>query len=120
MTEINQVAERFVTQMAATGIGICRCDDHELYGWLLRWFNPKAEVSEGDLDALTELMPLPAKQDQAFSHDLSDLLFLSQPVSDSDQGVWWFDDLPHRAITVDALRRKPLPGHLYWRAAGWR
>ena len=111
VTEINQVAERFVTQMAATGIGICRCDDHELYGWLLRWFNPKAEVSEGDLDALTELMPLPAKQDRAFSHDLSDLLFLSQPVSDSDQGVWWFDALPHRAITVDALRRKPLPGH---------
>ncbi|MFA7554129.1 MAG: conjugative transfer ATPase [Spongiibacteraceae bacterium] len=111
VTEINQVAERFVTQMAATGIGICRCVDHELYAWLLRWFNPKAEVTAGDLDVLTELMSLPDKQDQAFSHDLSDLLFLSQPSSDSDHGVWWFDDLPHRAITVDALRRKPLPGH---------
>ena len=111
VTEINQVAERFVTQMAATGIGIYRCDDHELYAWLLRWFNPKAEVTAGDLDALTELMSLPDKQDQAFSHDLSDLLFLSQPSSDSENGVWWFDDLPHRAITVDALRRKPLPGH---------
>ena len=27
VAEINQVAERFVTQMAATGIGIRRCDD---------------------------------------------------------------------------------------------
>jgi conjugative transfer ATPase len=111
VTEINQVAERFVTQMAATGIGIRRCDDHELYAWLLRWFNPKAEVTEGDLDRLTELMSLPEKQERAFSHDLSDLLFLSQPSSDGGHGVWYFDDLPHRAITVDALRRKPLPGH---------
>ena len=111
VTEINQVAERFVTQMAATGIGIRRCDDHDLYAWLLRWFNPKAEVADGDLDRLTELMELPENQERAFSHDLSDLLFLSQPSSDGGHGVWYFDDLPHRAITVDALRRKPLPGH---------
>ena len=111
VTEINQVAERFVTQMAATGIGIRRCDDHDLYAWLLRWFNPKAEVTEGDLDKLTELMSLPERKDRVFSHDLSDLLFLSQPSSDGGHGVWYFDDMPHRAITVDALRRKPLPGH---------
>lgn len=111
VTEINQVAERFVTQMAATGIGVRRCDDNDLYAWLLRWFNPKAEVAEGDLDKLTELMSLPERKDRVFSHDLSDLLFLSQPSSDGGHGVWYFDDLPHRAITVDALRRKPLPGH---------
>ncbi|MEO1081500.1 MAG: conjugative transfer ATPase [Pseudomonadota bacterium] len=111
VTEINQVAERFVTQIAATGIGIRRCDDHDLYAWLLRWFNPKAEVADGDLDRLTELMELPEKQERAFSHDLSGLLFLSQPSSDGGHGVWYFDDLPHRSITVDALRRKPLPGH---------
>jgi conjugative transfer ATPase len=111
VTEINQVAERFVTQMVASGIGTRRCDDCDLYAWLLRWFNPKADVVQGDLDALIELLPLPAKKDQVFSHDLSDLLFLTHPESDKQHGVWWFDDLPHRVITVDALRRKPLPGH---------
>lgn len=111
VTEINQVAERFVTQMQAAGIGIRWCDDNDLYAWLLRWFNPKAEVTEGDLDKLTELMSLPDKASRSASHDLADLLFLSQPVSDAEHGVWWFDDLPHRAISVDALRRKPLPGH---------
>lgn len=111
VTEINQVAERFVTQMVASGIDTRRCGDSELYTWLLRWFNPKAEVVKGDLDALIELLPLPEKNDQAFSHDLSELLFLTQPESDKQHGVWWFDELPHRAITVDALRRKPLPGH---------
>lgn len=111
VTEINQVSERFVTQMVASGIGTRRCDDCDLYAWLLRWFNPKADVVQGDLDALIELLPLPEKKDQVFSHDLSELLFLTQPESDKQHGVWWFDELPHRAITVDALRRKPLPGH---------
>ena len=111
VTEINQVSERFVTQMVASGIGTRRCDDCDLYTWLLRWFNPSADVVQGDLDALIELLPLPEKKDQVFSHDLSELLFLTQPESDKQHGVWWFDELPHRAITVDALRRKPLPGH---------
>lgn len=111
VAEINQVAERFVTQMLATGIGIRRCTDHDLYAWLLRWFNPKAEITAGDLDALTELATLPEGNDRPFGHDLSQLLFLSQPESDSEHGVWWFDDMPHRAVTIDALRRKPLPGH---------
>lgn len=109
--EINQVAARFITQMAATGIGIQRCDDQDLYAWLLRWFNPQAEVCDGDLDALIAMLPLPKKEEKAFSHDLTDLAFLSQCVSDKEKGVWLFDDIPHRAITIDAIRRKPMPGH---------
>ena len=109
--EINQVAERFVTQMVASGIGIRRCNDQDLYAWLLRWFNPTADITGGDLDALTELTELPKPKDRPFGHDLSQLLFLSQPESDQEHGVWWFDDMPHRAIAVDALRRKPFPGH---------
>lgn len=111
VTEINQVAERFVTQMIATGIGIRRCDDQDLYAWLLRWFNPTADITGGDLDALTELTKLPKLEDRPFGHDLSQLLFLSQPESDQEHGAWWFDEMPHRAIAVDALRRKPFPGH---------
>ena len=111
VTELNQVAERFVTQMVATGIGIRRCNDQDLYAWLLRWFNPKADITDGDLDALTALAELPPPEERPFGHDLSQLLFLSQPESDHEHGVWWFDTMPHRAITVDALRRKPFPGH---------
>ena len=111
VTDINQVSERFVTQLLAAGIGIRRCSDHDLYAWLLRWFNPKADLTGGDLDALTTLAALPESSQRCFGHDLSQLLFLSQPESDGKHGVWWFDGMPHRAITVDALRRKPLPGH---------
>ena len=111
VTEINQVADCFVTQMLATGMTVRRCNDDDLNAWLVRWFNPRAEPTHGDVDVLTELMTLPSPSDRVFNHDLSSFLFLSQPVSDAENGVWWFDDLPHRAITVDALRRKPQPGH---------
>lgn len=109
--EVNQAAERFVTQMSATGIGIRRCSDHDLYAWLLRWFNPAAEATAGDLDALGELLSLPEKESKPFGYDLSEQLFLSQPKSDGEHGVWWLDDLPHKAIAIDALRRKPVYGH---------
>ncbi len=111
VAEISQVSERFVTQMQAAGIGIRLCSDQDIYTWLLRWFNPKAEVTDGDLDHLAALMKLPEKEDRTFGHDLSELLFLSTPSSCDDKGVWYFDDLPHRAISIDSLRRKPLPGH---------
>ncbi|MGS2722122.1 conjugative transfer ATPase [Porticoccus sp. GXU_MW_L64] len=112
VTEVNQVAERFVTQMQATGIPTTRCNDKDLYGWLLRWFNPAAEVTNGDLDELAHLVDLPESSAKPASHDLSDLLFLNKPESDARNGVWLFDGRPHRAISVDALRRKPSPGHL--------
>lgn len=111
VTDINRVAERFVTQLVATGIGVRRCTDHDLYAWLLRWFNPSAAIANGDLDELTDLMTLPESSERAFGHDLSQLLFLSQPECDSEHGVWWFDGMAHRATVVDALRRKPRPGH---------
>ena len=111
VTEINQVAERLAIQMEAAGIEVRRCDDNDLNAFLVRWFNPKAIPTQGDTDALSELMALPTKAQRTFSHDLSDLLFLSQPKSDSKNGVWWFDNMPHRAISIDSLRRKPIPGH---------
>ena len=68
-------------------------------------------MTAGDLDALSELMVLPEKSERAHSHDLADLMFLSLPSSCDKKGVWYFDDMAHRAISIDALRRKPLPGH---------
>ncbi len=110
--EINQVAEKFITQMQAAGIQIRRCGADDLYDWLLRWFNPKAAITQGDLDKLSALISYPPADQRPFGCDLSTLAMLSQPVSDAATGTWWFDDLPHRVITVDTLRRKPEIGHL--------
>lgn len=110
--ELNEVAEKFAAQMKASGVRIRRCDESDLYAWLVRWFNPKAEANGGDLDKLLATIPCPSKSEKVYGHDLSQLVMLSQPVSDAEHGLWWFDDLPHRVITVNELRRKPQVGHL--------
>lgn len=110
--ELNEVAEKFAAQMKASGVRIRRCGEADLYEWLIRWFNPKADINGGDLDKLLAMIPCPSKSEKVYGHDLSQLVMLSQPVSDADRGVWWFDGLPHRIITVNELRRKPQVGHL--------
>jgi len=110
--DINEVATKFLTQMKASGIQIKRCVDTDLYHWLIRWFNPSANVTNGDLEALIDRLSLPEQKDKPFGYDFSSLLMLSQPVSDNDNGVWWFDDIPHKSISIDAIRRKPVIGHL--------
>ncbi len=111
-TEVNEVAEKLVAQLQSTGIQVRRCGEADLYAWLLRWFNPRADITDGDLDRLAALVPCPTGDDKVFGHDLSALVMLSQPVSDRAQGAWLFDGMPHRAISIDALRRKPQVGHL--------
>ena len=106
VTEINQVAERLALQLKAAGIQSQRSTLDDLYGWMLAWFNPQTVTPQSDLQ-----VQLPASTEELPYHDITSLLFLSQPVSDKDNGVWWFDGMPHRAITVDALRRKPSIGH---------
>jgi len=39
-------------------------------------------------------------------------LFFRQPRSDTEHGVWWFDEQPHRVVTLDRLRSPPGIGHL--------
>lgn len=34
------------------------------------------------------------------------------PKADVENGVWWFDNRPHKAINIDRLRRAPTVGHL--------
>lgn len=112
VSEINEVAIKFLTQMQASGIKAKRCIDKDLYHWLTRWLNPAADVTNGDLDALIDTLSFPEKDDKPFGYDFSSMLTLSQPVSDKENGVWWFDDIPHKSISIDAIRRKPTIGHL--------
>lgn len=109
--EINEVAASFVAQMQSTGAKIRRCEAFDLLDMLLRWFNPKAEVTDGDVDKMVDIC-CSDQESKPYGYDLSSLVMLSQPQSDNTRGVWLFDDLPHRAVTIDALRRKPKIGHI--------
>ena len=57
------------------------------------------EAEEGDVEL-------------ASGTDFSQRLFFGQPRSDVANGVWLFDDMPHRVMVLDRLRTPPATGHL--------
>ncbi len=44
--------------------------------------------------------------------DFAQRLFFGQPRSDVENGLWFFDGMPHRTIVLDRLRTPPATGHL--------
>jgi conjugative transfer ATPase len=112
--ELDDVAARFATALAAAGIVVRRCGGRELYEWMFRWFNPHPPTEDGDADAVLKAAPYPGDEadSRPFGYDFSEALMLGLPVADPDAGLWWFDDIPHRLISVQALSRAPLIGQL--------
>jgi len=110
---LNDVAARFTTALTAAGIGVRRCGGRELYDWLFRWLNPHPPTAEGDADTLLKAAPYPGDgPERAFGYDFSEMLMLGLPVADQDRGIWWFDNIPHRLVTVQGLAQAPLLGQL--------
>ena len=107
---LNEVAATWTAALAAAGIRAHRANGKHLYEWLLRWFNPAAAVANGDPDQLLEVAPYPGDAAMPFGYEFAEQLTLSMPRS--DQGVWWFDELPHTVVTVQGLRRAPDIGHI--------
>ncbi|MEW8232456.1 MAG: conjugative transfer ATPase [Candidatus Thiodiazotropha endolucinida] len=109
---LNDVATKWVASLASAGIRVRRGTGRDLYEWLLKWFNPRPEITGGDADKLLEIAPYPGDEDLPFGHDLGERLTLTMPRSDNASATWWFDDLPHTLVTVQGLRRAPEVGHM--------
>ncbi len=69
-------------------------------------------MTGGDAEQLLDVAPYPGDQDLPFGHDLAERLTLSMPESDNETATWWFDGLPHTAVTIQGLRRAPDIGHM--------
>ncbi|MEQ1636822.1 MAG: conjugative transfer ATPase [Methylococcales bacterium] len=110
--ELNDVASKLLASLNASGVRAKRSGGEALYEWLFRWFNPNPETTEGDIDGLLRLAPYPGDQDMPFGFDFSESLMLGTPHSDRDKGIWWFDGLAHKVVTVQSLRNPPLIGLL--------
>ncbi|MGE4989568.1 conjugative transfer ATPase [Yersinia enterocolitica] len=109
---LNQVCERLSSALASAGIIAVRQKGEQIHTWLLRWFNPQPDWIEKEtlyrvaVHSDTEEGALPVE------NDFSETLLFTPPRSDVRNSVWWFDEQPHRAVTVDRLRRAPTVGHL--------
>jgi len=107
---LNDVSAKWTASLASAGIRAHRGTGKDLYEWMLRWFNPAAVVVNGDADELLSSAPYPGDAAMPFGYEFAEQLTLSMPRSEN--GVWWFDELPHSIVTVQGLRRAPDIGHI--------
>lgn len=110
---LNNVCERVISALAGAGLAAQRQNHTDIRRWLVRWFNPAPPVS--DRQAFYDTVTQPDESDKSSPPLLADFaenLLFSEPVSDTDKGVWYFDNRPHKVVVVDRLRKAPQIGHL--------
>ncbi|QEO78830.1 conjugative transfer ATPase [Pseudomonas brassicacearum] len=114
------VCERLTAGLTSAGIKTQRMGGDKIHNWLLRWFNPNPThlgSSTSDRDRFYQLTAYPEEVEEgeielATGTDFAQRLFFSQPRSDVSEGVWYFNDMPHRVMLMDRLRTPPHTGHL--------
>ncbi|WP_285374231.1 conjugative transfer ATPase [Pseudomonas sp. lyk4-TYG-107] len=117
---LERVCERLAAGLTSAGIKTLRLDAPDIHNWLMRWFNPNPTLlgeSANDRERFYHLTAYPEETEAgevelASGTDFAQRLFFSQPRSDLDKGVWYFDGMPHRVILMDRLRNVPRTGHL--------
>lgn len=110
--ELNDTIEKLETSFRDAGIVLFRNDGKEFYNWMLNWFNPRPELSDGDKIKFAELAGYPGDDELPYGDDLAEGFFFNLPKSDAKTQTWWFDDLPHRCLRVHKIRRTPKVGQV--------
>lgn len=122
-SQLESVCITLMATLSEAGVKARRCNGRDLYEWLLPFFNRNvpwardgaallrgAPYPGGDLQERAAGQE-PAGQSPLFGWDLSDQLNLSEPRSDADAGLFEFDGVPVKALTLQSLRTTPQIGH---------
>lgn len=110
--QLNQVCERLSSALAGAGIVTARQNGEQIHAWLLRWFNPEPDWVDKDTLYSTAAHVDTRNGELPVLNDFSETLMFTPPRSDVENGVWWFDERPHKAVSIDRIRRAPSVGHL--------
>lgn len=110
--QLNQVCERLSSALAGAGIVTARQNGEQIHAWLLRWFNPEPDWVDKETLYSTAAHVDTRNGELPVLNDFSETLMFTPPRSDVEHGVWWFDARPHKAVTIDRIRRAPSVGHL--------
>lgn len=110
--ELNDAMARFTSALSNAGVSTRRMTGKDFYRWMLQWFNPKPQMTEGDARKFFDLATYPGEEDLPYGHDFAESLLYCWPRSDVATQTWWFDGMPHRCVTTQRLRNVPKPGHI--------
>jgi len=108
---LDEVCYQLTAALDEVGVLAQRGGGRELYEWLVPWFNPAPALAEGDPARLLDLAPYPGDENLPFGRDLAESVTFSMPRTDLKTHTWWFDDLPQRVVSIQALRLAPKIGH---------
>jgi len=117
--QLEQVSLTLMSTFSEAGIGARRCNGRDFYEWMLPFFNRQVPWASSPSDLIAKA-PYPGdsamaggSEDQApiADWDFAEHMNLSEPVSDPDFGVWEFDGIPVKALTLQNLRGQPGIGH---------
>lgn len=109
---LNQVCGRLTSAMSGAGIRSIRQSGEQIHNWLLRWFNPAPQWTDKATLYRCARHSDDTPGDLPLLNDFSESLWFTRPRSDADRGIWWFDNVAHKAVPVARLRSRPQTGHL--------
>lgn len=117
--QMEQVALTLMNTFSEAGVAARRCSGKDFYEWLLPFFNRNVPWASSPAELLAnapypgDSMGVPEGEDVApiAGWDFAEHFNLSQPVSDTVAGVWEFDGVPVKALTLQNLRQQPTIGH---------
>ena len=110
--ELNDTVEKFERALREAGVRLKRNSGKEFYEWMLDWFNPRPELTNGDKETFRKLASYSDEDEIPYGDDLAESLFFELPKSDAESQTWWFNDIPHRALRVHKIRKTPLVGQV--------
>ncbi|MCC8464000.1 conjugative transfer ATPase [Photorhabdus bodei] len=109
---LNQVCNRLTASLASASILCERQNGEQVHHWLLRLFNPGPDWIDKTTLYQAASYATPQAGEWKPDNDFTETLWFTPPRSDVKNGVWWFDNIAHRAVPVERLRRPPEPGAL--------
>ncbi|EEU7751394.1 conjugative transfer ATPase [Salmonella enterica] len=112
VVQLRQTCDRLSAALSQAGVVCRRQNGEQIHAWLLRLFNPAPSWIDRQTLYRTAAWRDSRQDTLPVDTDFSESLFFTRPRSEAKKGVWWFDNVAHRAVSVENLTKPPEPGLL--------
>lgn len=114
LEDLNAICESVTNSLLSAGVKCKQLDGKQVHQWLLRWFNPAPTLFDNPEEFYKTChytqKTTENKADLYLMNDFAETLLVNSPRS--EEGYWYFDEMPHEVVVIDSLRRAPEIGHL--------
>ena len=105
LNQLNRISEQFISRLQTLGVLVRTLSGKHCYEWFVRWFNPKPNRFNGDVNQLLKQFPYPKESEKPFGWNLGENIFYNEPKSTAT--AWQFDGVHHKVMCLHRLDRAP-------------